>query len=125
LILDLTNFYRPTLPPAARNPHLEGGHTGHGILLAQGPPIQAGHLPPASLVDLAPTILHLCGQVIPPDVDGQVLSAMFTAAFRHAHPVRPGQVPACFESIPGDPKGTYSQEDRAEIEEQLRQLGYL
>lgn len=125
LILELTNFYRPTLPPPAANPHLEGGHTGHGILLAQGPNIQAGQLPLASLEDLAPTILHLCGQVIPPDVDGQVLSAMFTAAFRDAHPVRPGQVPARFETTPGDPKGTYSQADRAEIEEQLRQLGYL
>ncbi|WP_412069240.1 alkaline phosphatase family protein [Rubrivirga sp. IMCC43871] len=50
-------------------------HAPDGFLIAGGPRIRAeAELDRASTLDLAPTILHLLGQPVPDDLDGQVLS---------------------------------------------------
>ncbi len=49
-------------------------HSSEGIFLAYGEDIRRGKIENASLVDLAPTILHYYGKKIPRDVDGKVLN---------------------------------------------------
>jgi len=65
--------------PAPNN--WEGMHEQEGMLLASGPDIRQGEeLTGASLLDIAPTILHLFGVPIPRDMDGRVLSEIFSDA---------------------------------------------
>jgi predicted AlkP superfamily phosphohydrolase/phosphomutase len=119
LVVELANFYRPD-GSGSRNPHLEGGHTPDGILVAAGPDIAAGAaLLAPRLADLAPTVLHLMGEAVPPDMDGRVLRELEAAP----RPVLPGEAPAVHEEAPAS--GALSEAETAELEEQLRQLGYL
>ena len=56
-----------------------GAHDERGILLARGPQIKKGHvITGACLIDMPATILHAMELGIPADMDGQVLSDMFT-----------------------------------------------
>jgi predicted AlkP superfamily phosphohydrolase/phosphomutase len=124
LVIDYTNFYAPETNRPRMNPHLEGGHTADGIFLAYGPAIQAGEVNGATLTDLAPTVLHLLNQSIPPDMDGRVLADIFTPGYRETHPVQLGAIPARQDDGSTSDSG-YTAEQEAEIMEQLRQLGYL
>jgi predicted AlkP superfamily phosphohydrolase/phosphomutase len=120
LVVELANFYRAAGGGRSRNPHLEGGHTPDGILVAAGPDVKAGAAVDApGLVDLAPTVLHLLGEAVPPDMDGRVLAELEAAP----SPVRQGTAAAVYdERAPGN---ELSAAEATEVEEQLRQLGYL
>jgi len=51
-----------------------GGHTDHGILIAQGPEIVEGKdIGGARIIDIAPTVLSILGMPIPEYMDGRVL----------------------------------------------------
>src|SRR6185312_12579936 len=50
-----------------------GDHTPRGFVALAGPGIPSRRLPPARLVDLAPTILALIGVPIPPHLEGRPL----------------------------------------------------
>jgi predicted AlkP superfamily phosphohydrolase/phosphomutase len=59
----------------------QGMHEREGMFLASGPDIRQGQeITGASLLDIAPTILHLFGIPIPRDMDGRVLSEIFSDA---------------------------------------------
>jgi predicted AlkP superfamily phosphohydrolase/phosphomutase len=60
-----------------------------GIFMAYGPDIkQAGKIENVSILDIAPTILHLMGLGIPSDMDGHVLEQILAADSEAAeHPV--------------------------------------
>src|SRR5690606_24959890 len=127
LIIEYTNFYDPQQAQPAPNPHVEGGHTPDGILLAHGPQIAtAPAISGATLMDLAPTVLYLLDQPIPPDMDGRALTELIQPNHLAQHPPRPAATPARLdegEMLP-EPAG-YRPEEEAEIEDQLRQLGYI
>jgi hypothetical protein len=124
LVIEYNNLYDSAAGSAvARNPHIEGGHTLDGILLATGPDVRRAEVQGASLVDIMPSVLHLLGLEIPPDVDGQVLTQMLTPEYMLEHPVRMGEMPARRESV--EVEGAYTSEQEEEIRKQLRQLGYL
>lgn len=61
-----------------------GGHEGPylpddvpGVLLAAGPGIApALELEGARIIDVAPTILHLLGESVPPTMEGRVLTQL-------------------------------------------------
>ena len=55
-----------------------GRHRRYGILLALGPGVTAGEIEGANIVDLAPTALHAMGLPVPDDMDGRVLTELFT-----------------------------------------------
>ncbi len=101
-----------------------GGHALQGICALHGPAFRSGgRLSEASILDLAPTLLHLLGQPVPDDMDGRVLLEAFTEEFAAAHPVRTRRGPA-----DGDGPGggdTYTQEETEQVAERLRALGYL
>jgi len=98
--------------------HGGGTHRPEGVLIAAGPQIASGvSLDAMSIVDLAPTILHLMGLEVPKDMDGRVVHEIF----RTSAPVRYGE-----------PSGVHPQaddqltdEERLEVEQRLHGLGYL
>ncbi|MBX6315872.1 MAG: alkaline phosphatase family protein, partial [Isosphaeraceae bacterium] len=60
-----------------------GDHRLEGIFVAAGPPFRAGARPDgATLLDIAPTILHLLGVPLPDDLDGRILGEVLDPAFR-------------------------------------------
>lgn len=95
-----------------------GCHRREGIFIAAGPGVRAGlEMPEASILDLAPTILHLLGEPVPPIMDGRVL----TEALVDPAPVR-------YAEEDGAGVGSEQSFDIGEaeqIEERLRGLGYL
>jgi predicted AlkP superfamily phosphohydrolase/phosphomutase len=99
-----------------------GNHRMDGILIAEGPPIRQGQwISGASVLDLAPTILHLMGEGVPCDMDGRVLEDLFTERF-----VR--EAPVVFTDPSGE--GTrqaagMSQAEEEDLVNRLRGLGYL
>ena len=105
------------------NPFLFGNHRMDGMLIAHGPNIRKGHSArDAHLIDLAPTVLHLMGARIPRDMDGSVLSQIFTEAFARSREVEwadGGEEP------PEETPSEMSSEDEAAIMERLKGLGYI
>lgn len=94
-----------------------GNHREHGIFIAAGPGIKAGHaLSGAQLVDLAPTLLHLLGQPVPTDMAGKVLQDMFVQP-------RPVAFGPPLPSVAGAEGLTAIEEET--VAARLRDLGYL
>ena len=100
-----------------------GGHRPQGVFIAHGPHIKRGAtVENAVLYDIAPTILYLHDHPIPRDMDGKVLTDIFTEEQLHRHPVQ------CFEPSKPSADSTHAVLDADEsrkIEERLRGLGYL
>ena len=95
-----------------------GCHRREGIFIAAGASIRQGvALPEASILDLAPTILHLLGEPVPKIMDGRVLSEIFTQPepARFSEDVETGVVA----------EEGFGAEEAEQIEERLRGLGYL
>ena len=100
-----------------------GGHRKDGILLASGPNFRQSKYQynPASILDLAPTILHLMNCPIPKEMDGHILSEWilsnlsptYTGIDMDTHYRSKKNVPALTE------------EEEIEMIELLRKLGYL
>jgi len=104
------------------NPVLFGNHRMDGILLARGQHFGRGRrVGGAHLIDVVPTILYLMGEKIPADMDGRVLSEMFTEEFlrRNAVGWRESEEQRVAQPSP------LSREDEAVITERLKKLGYL
>jgi predicted AlkP superfamily phosphohydrolase/phosphomutase len=104
-----------------------GEHRHDGVLVAAGPFVrQAGELTiPMNLLDVPPTILHGMEIPVPTVFDGRVLSDIFDPAFLSANPVREQILtPGAISSLERD-ASVYSDEQEAQIEERLRNLGYL
>ena len=98
-----------------------GCHRSHGILIAHGPHIRAGHIANARIVDLAPTTLELMGCPLPGDMDGRVLSDILKDPQIAAPPLQAETV-----TLPTR-QGRYAltEGEEAELEARLKGLGYL
>jgi predicted AlkP superfamily phosphohydrolase/phosphomutase len=102
-----------------------GTHRFEGVFIARGPRIRAGlSVPEVDIVDVAPTVLHLCGVPIPDHMDGRVLTEVLTPEARAFVPRPSGtrRPPAMPDTETGSP---YSEEETRQVEERLRGLGYL
>ncbi len=102
------------------------GQTGHhhmvGIAGLRGPGIKNDlQLPLASLLDLAPTILHYMGLPVPSYMDGRVLVEAFADSFNDANPVQIKEI----DLMDGTRDGGVSNEEEALVMEKLRDLGYV
>ncbi|MCA9946136.1 MAG: alkaline phosphatase family protein [Anaerolineales bacterium] len=102
-------------------PLRSGNHTPDGLLIAAGPEIAPGQTVNANLIDIAPTVLHLLGLAVPTAMDGQVCLNLFTPdSPMHQRAIR-------YDSSEFQAKATeeFTAEEAAQIEKQLRDLGYL
>lgn len=104
-------------PNKARN----GTHTLDGIFIAQGPGIRAGQTINANLVDIAPTAVHLAGVPIPEETDGEVLLRMYT----ETAVARQREIKWASTYLNDKDSQILTEEEQAQIEKQLRDLGYL
>ena len=70
---------RPNFPPSTRG-QPEEWHRDWGVLVVHGPGIQATRLPPASIFDIAPTLLYISGLPLADDMPGHFLKRAFDPA---------------------------------------------
>ena len=102
-----------------------GDHRDQGIFLATGPHLtRPTEVKELRIIDLAPTLLYVLGLPIPSEMDGQVLTQLFTEEYLAARPIH-------YEhetSLQPDPTGVqrnYSADEEAVIRTRLQGLGYI
>lgn len=99
-----------------------GAHSPYGIFIAAGDGIRAGEqITGAHLRDIAPTALFAMNEALTEDMDGRVLTEVFTAeglAQRSLH--RTG---SSYKDSSGT--GSYEDDEQDEIQERMRALGYI
>jgi predicted AlkP superfamily phosphohydrolase/phosphomutase len=101
---------------------LSGVHTMDGIFIAHGPGIRRGAtLNGGQIVDLAPTILHLAGQLVPANMDGRVLTEILEPEYVAGRPIR--YTDEDLAQVSGG--ALVSDEDEAQMRDKLRGLGYI
>lgn len=101
---------------------MNGFHKLNGIFIARGPGIvQNEKLEGARIVDLAPTILYMLGVPIPHDMDGRVLTEIFTPQYTANRTVEYTDQQEI--DVPGG--GYYSDEEETRIKDRLKGLGYI
>ena len=99
-----------------------GSHSLNGIFLLHGKDINKNkELFDAEIVDIFPTILYALGEKIPSHLDGKVLTEAFRRDYLKKHKI---------EIIAYDEKHKakeykYSEDEKKEIEERLKSLGYM
>jgi predicted AlkP superfamily phosphohydrolase/phosphomutase len=106
------------------NPPFGGTHAYHGILGLAGPHITAGaSVDDPWLADLAPTLLYLAGLPVPEDMDGRVLEEVLDSQLLAKRPLQ--QVTDQQADVQERQTQPYSEEQAAEIEKRLQDLGYF
>jgi len=106
---------------------LSAGQTGHhhmvGVVGLAGPGVRENEaLDEASILDLAPTILHYLGLPVPTYMDGQVLARAFTDQFNQDNPVEYNDTGAQGNA---EDAGYSSDEEKELVLERLRDMGYV
>jgi len=97
-------------------------HRRDGVLLAAGPGISVSdETVQGSVMDIAPTALYLLGLPIPEDLEARLLEEVLETAMLREHPPAAGPPLPAREAA----EAALSAEDRAKVEERLRELGYL
>jgi len=74
----------------------------------------------ATVLDVAPTVLHIFGAPIPLDMDGKLLPQIYESAWLASHPPDYADIDTSFSS---DEDAT--TDGNEEILEQLKALGYI
>ena len=103
---------------------LSGMHRLEGVFLARGPGIRKGYrIKGASVMDIAPTVLHLLGLPAARDMGGRILTEMFAPGSPGSRPLR--RIPTYQPDGPRQPLLPEKTEADEKILEELRTLGYI
>ena len=98
-----------------------GYHARYGVFLASGPGIRRGiEFRGASILDVAPTLLHRFGEAIPFEMDGKTLVQAFEPDWLDRNPPRYRDIPLAVTGTPAR-----LSEDSEEVIDRLRSIGYL
>ena len=89
--------------------------TPYARLIASGPSFASGVKDTGMLIDVVPTLLYLLNQSVPEDIDGKIISTLFTESYRKQTPVR---------YVEGE-EALLSNEEEGVIVDRLRDLGYI
>ena len=100
-----------------------GFHHMDGIFGIAGPGIERRAGRRANLLDVAPTALYLAGLKVP-ETDGRVLTELLPQGLVDARPATVERMDLPLAGAGAD-ASPYSREEEAQIEESLRNLGYL
>jgi predicted AlkP superfamily phosphohydrolase/phosphomutase len=99
-----------------------GTHRREGIFIACGPHIKSAvSVAGANIYDIAPTVLYLQNHPVPDDMDGKVLTDIFTGEFLRERPVQHYRP----EAKEGERSPGLDSSEARQIEERLRGLGYI
>ncbi len=102
---------------------MAAGHRSEGVFLAWGSEISAGSTPQgASVVDIAPTVLHDVGEPIPHATDGRVLQEIFANG---TEPKDNTVTTHTYDRTTAETTEQNLDDDFDDVEERLRGLGYL
>lgn len=100
-----------------------GFHRSNGILMAKGDIYRTGlRLEGSSIEDITPTILYSLGLPLPDDMDGKILTSLFTEDFAGKTTV---QYRPADEFKEREEKQTYSDAEQEKIQARLKALGYI
>jgi predicted AlkP superfamily phosphohydrolase/phosphomutase len=103
--------------------NLSGKHHPDGILMIAGKEIHKGlRLDDIHIRDVAPTILYLLDRKIPVDMDGRVIEALFDKELFKNRPIRMDHDSV---STAGGEELRFDDQESAELEKRLKDLGYL
>jgi predicted AlkP superfamily phosphohydrolase/phosphomutase len=118
----VSNLVTPTIydnNPIIVEPYKDGlsGGTHHinGFFVVSGEGVKAQKMD-AKLIDIAPTILACLGADVPEHMDGKVLASLFAAGLNANY---------SDESGTEKQREMYSDDEQADVEEQLHGLGYI
>jgi predicted AlkP superfamily phosphohydrolase/phosphomutase len=101
---------------------LSGHHRLEGVVILAGAGVQPGtQLHGASILDMAPTILHALDVAVPEGMDGRVLQEAFQESSPLARPVR-ASAASVYKERPAAPGLTEDEMD--EVQDKLRGWGY-
>ncbi len=106
-----------TPPPTGEN----AAHRVEGMVVLAGPAFQKTTSAPVSIVDLAPTILHLMGHPVPQDMDGRVLLDLLNGDRAATNTIETSEA---ITGLDTDHSGL-TDEEEALVADRLRTLGYL
>ncbi|OIO94443.1 MAG: hypothetical protein AUJ92_10170 [Armatimonadetes bacterium CG2_30_59_28] len=107
--------------PGEESRFISGYHRPFGIFISGGRGIKRGiEVHGASIVDIAPTVLHAMGLPVPEDMEGRVLTEILEGGATVTK-----RVSAPDPGLLVDDDDVYSDEDSEKIAERLRGLGYL
>ena len=99
-----------------------GMHRDYGLLIMTGKGVKKGAaIEGAGIEDLAPTILYAMECPVPQDMDGRVLSEVFTEEFKNQVTLLQSEEGSSRELH----ETAYTEEAEEEIKDRLRGLGYL
>jgi predicted AlkP superfamily phosphohydrolase/phosphomutase len=101
-----------------------GFHQLDGIFGIAGPGVEARSGLSAHVYDVAPTALYLAGCKVPAGLDGEVLARALPERMLRDRPLEHADLDLALAGA-GATASPYSREEEAEIEESLRNLGYL
>ena len=94
-----------------------------GILISRGRGIRSHNsIQNAHIQDIAPTLLYILDESVPSDMDGRVLTGMFTSEYLNAHPVRYIDMDSGSDRHTGD---GLDGDDQEKMKKTLIDLGYL
>jgi arylsulfatase A-like enzyme len=102
--------------------HLSGAHRDTGVLIANGPGVRQGEtVHAARIYDVTPTLLWYLGLPVGADMDGKVLTDMFTTAFAR----RPVETVPTYDDATRQPASQTESKVDDKALEHLRSLGYI
>jgi predicted AlkP superfamily phosphohydrolase/phosphomutase len=110
------------LQPSTQNGHdRSGDHRTEGIFIASGPSFESGTITGASVLDIAPTLLYLEDTPVPTAMDGSVMEELFPKGALDGRQIR--VTDEYGQSGTGERR--WNDEEEAELEERLSNMGYL
>jgi predicted AlkP superfamily phosphohydrolase/phosphomutase len=116
--ISVNSVFDNVLPSAGTGQHHPDGFYA---LLSPGR-VSSGRQLDATIVDIAPTILHLMREPVPTSMDGQVLEGVFEDDYLAASPIRYSETSHLLAHREQD---IYSEEEMEVISRRLKDLGYL
>jgi hypothetical protein len=114
-------------PVIAPRPKIDGTHYPQGIFLARGQGISRGaNLGEASILDVAPSLLHSLGLPIPSDLEREMPAGLFEASFLKGRPCRRGEptLPPASYALEANAHTMGAEEEEAVLQ-RLQALGYI